>query len=168
MDLNKLTTADRVVGISAIVFLLMFFLPWYGKGSYNRSGAAFLLTGWIPLLLAAGMVTLIVLTRFTTTTLPKAPLPWGQVYLIAGSVIGVLLLLRVLIASTYDLPAIAGDDVTLDRKFGLILAFLAAVGLAVGGFLKSKEPEPVTSGGSVQGGYPGTQPPPPPPGGTSF
>jgi hypothetical protein len=166
MDINKLTTADRVVGISAIVFLLVFFLPWYGKGDYNRSGAAFLLTGWIPLLLAAGMVTLIVLTRFTATTLPKAPLPWGQVYLIAGAVIGVLLLLRVLIASTYDL--VGFDDVTLDRKFGLIIAFLAAIGLAVGGFLKSKEPEPVISGGSVQGGYPGTQPPPPPPGGTSF
>jgi hypothetical protein len=166
MDFNKLTTADRVVGISAAVFLVMFFLPWYGKGDYNRSGASFLLTGWIPLLLAAGMVTLIVLTRFTATTLPKIPLPWGQVYLIAGAAIGVLLLLRVIIASTYDFVGI--PDVTLERKIPLFLAFLAAAGLAVGGFLKSKEPEPVTSGGAVPGGYPGTQPPPPPPGGTSF
>jgi hypothetical protein len=166
MDFNKLTTADRVVGISAAVFLLMFFLPWYGKGDYNRSGAAFLLTGWIPLLLVAGMVTLIVLTRFTTTNLPKAPLPWGQVYLIAGVVVAVLLLLRVIIASTYDL--VGFEDVTLDRKIPLFLAFLASIGIAAGGFLKSKEPEPVTSGGAVQGGYPGTQPPPPPPGGTSF
>jgi hypothetical protein len=166
MDFNKLTTADRVVGASAAVFLVMFFLPWYGKGDYNRSGADFFLTGWIPLLLAAGMVTLIVLTRFTTTALPKLPLPWGQVYLIAGGVIGVLLLLRVIFASTYDL--VGFDDVTLDRKIPLFLAFLAAIGLAVGGFLESKEPEPVTTGDVAPGGYPGTQPPPPPPGGTSF
>jgi hypothetical protein len=168
MDINKLTTADRVVGISAAVFLIaVLFLPWYGLGDFGSdSGASYLLTGWIPLLLAAAMVTVIVLDRFTEVQLPKLPVPWGQAFLIAGATIAVLVLLRTLIPSTINNPF--GTDVTLDRKFGLFVALLAAIGLAVGGFLKSKEPEPVTSGGGVQGGYPGTQPPPPPPGGTSF
>jgi hypothetical protein len=168
MDFNKLTTADRVVGISAAVFLIaVLFLPWYGFGDLGSdSGAAYFLTGWIPLLLAAAMVTVIVLDRFTTVQLPKLPIPWGQAFLIAGVTALVLVVLRTIIPSTINIPF--SDDVTLDRKFGLFVALLAAIGLAVGGFLKSKEPEPVTSGGAVQGGYPGTQPPPPPPGGTSF
>jgi hypothetical protein len=168
MDINKLTTADRVVGISAAVFLIaVLFLPWYGLGDFGSdTGAAWLLTGWLPLLLAAAMVTVIVLDRFTEVQLPKLPLPWGQAFLITGVVIAVLVLLRAIFPSTITNPF--GPDVELDRKFGLFVALIAAIGLAVGGFLKSKEPEPVTSGGSVQGGYPGTQPPPPPPGGTSF
>jgi hypothetical protein len=167
MDINKLTTADRVVGISAIVFLIAFFLPWYGVDDVGSdSGASYLLTGWIPLLLAAGMVTVIVLTRFTTTALPKLPLPWGQVFLIAGAVIAVLVLLRTIIPSDVEIPF--SDDFTLDRMFGLFIALLAAIGLAVGGFLKSKEPEPVTSGGGAPGYPGGAAPPPPPPGGTSF
>jgi hypothetical protein len=165
MDFNKLTTADRVVGISAAVFLIALFLPWYGVDGGSHSGSHYFLTGWIPLFLAAGMVTVIALTRFSTVQLPKLPIPWGQAFLIAGVVIAILLLLRTIFSETIDTPL---GDFTLDRKFGLFIALLAAIGLAVGGFLKSKEPEPVTAGGAVQGGYPGTQPPPPPPGGTSF
>jgi peptidoglycan biosynthesis protein MviN/MurJ (putative lipid II flippase) len=169
MDFNKLTTADRVVGASAIVFLIAFFLPWEGIstdfGSASNSGADYFLTGWIPLLLAIAMVVQIALARFSTTQLPKLPVTWGQAHLIMGAVAAVLVVLRLIV------PADEGSgivSVDLDRMYGLFIATVAAIGLAVGGFLKSKEPEEAfDTGGAVPGGYPGSPPPPPPPGGGS-
>jgi|RhiMetdeSRZDD1v2_1073273.scaffolds.fasta_scaffold121031_2 hypothetical protein len=173
MDLNKLSTADRVIGASAIVFLISTFLPWWGKdfgaefgvsvGTYTQNGWDYFLTGLIPLLLVVAMVVVIVLDRFTTTQLPTAPLPWGQVHLIAGATVAVLVVLRLIIPSN-DVPGPV--DVDLDRMYGLFIAAIAAIGVGVGGFLKSKEPEDAYSGGPAA--YPGTQPPPPPPGGASF
>lgn len=163
MDFNKLTTADRVVGASAIVFLIAFFLPWEGLGGGANSGADYFLTGWIPLLLAIAMVVQIAVARFSTAQLPKLPVTWGQAHLIAGGVAAVLVILRLIV------PADEGNSfvtVDLDRKYGLFVATVAAIGLAVGGFLKSKEPEEAVSG-PMTGGYPGS-PPPPPPGGGSF
>jgi hypothetical protein len=71
----------------------------------------------------------------------------------------VIVLLRVLIAS--DNVGSVDINVDLDRKFGLYLAFLAALGLAAGGFLKFQEEK---KGGAVAGpsdSGPGTTPPTP-------
>ena len=173
MDLNKLSTADKVIGGSAIVFLIATFLPWWGKdfgsefgvsvGTYTQNGWDYFLTGLLPLLLVIVMVVQIVLDRFTTTQLPQIPLTWGQVHLIAGVAVAVLVVLRLLVPSS-DVPGPV--DVDLDRMYGMFLAALAAIGVGVGGFLKSKEPEEAYTGGPST--YPGTQPPPPPPGGASF
>src|SRR5215471_14416195 len=109
MDLiKKLTTADRVVGGAAIVFLIAFFLPWEGKtvsfgtvsASKSWSGSEYFLTGWIPLLLA-------------------------------GATAAVLVLLRLIFTAN-----VSGVD--LDRKYGLFIALLAAIALGIGGFLKSQ------------------------------
>ena len=166
MDLNKLTTADKVVCGAAIVFLISTFLPWYGIDGFDaaNTGWDYFLTGILPLLLAVVMVAQIVVTRFTTTQLPAIPVPWGLVHLVAGATIAVLLLLRTLIVSSVDTFA---GDFELDRKWGLFVALLSALALAAGGFLKSKEPESAQVGGP--GGYPpppggGDYPPPPPPG----
>jgi hypothetical protein len=115
------------------------------------------------------MVAVIYITRFTTTALPKLPLPWSQVFLIAGGVVAVLLVLRVIIGSSEEA---LGVEIDLDRMWGLWVALLAALGVGAGGFLKSKDSEPVESGAYGEGGYPppapGGTPPPPPPGGSSF
>jgi hypothetical protein len=155
VDINKLTTADKVVCGAAIVFLVSTFLPWYGIDGFDgaNTGWDYFLTGILPLLLAVVMVAQIAVTRFTTTQLPTIPIPWGLVHLIAGAVIAVLLILRTAIVSSVDTFA---GDFELDRKWGLFVALIAALGLAAGGFLKSKEPE------SAQVGGPGGYPPPPP------
>jgi hypothetical protein len=156
VDINKLTTADRVVCGSAIVFLIATFLPWYGiDGVGDNTGWDYFLTGILPLLIAIVMVAQIAVTRFTTTPLPTIPLSWGQVHLIGGAIVGVLLLLRTAIVSEVDTFA---GDFELDRQYGLFVALIAALALAAGGFLKSKEPE------SAQAGPGGPGYPPPPPG----
>ena len=141
MDLNKLTQGEKIIAGSAIALLIFSFFPWYGvdvniagfSRSYNRSGWDYFLFGIIPVLLAVAMVVLIALNRFTETKLPDPPLPWGQIHLIVGCIAAALVLLKLLI----------GDDVSgfdLDRKFGIFLALIAGIGLAAGGFVKSREP----------------------------
>jgi hypothetical protein len=166
MDLNKLSTADKVIGVSAIVFLIAFFLPWWGLdtefGSGSNSGADYFLTGWIPLLLVIGIVVVVALQRLSTTRLPDLPLPWSQVVMIAGIVVGALVVLRLIVPSS---ESALGVEIDLDRMWGMFVATLAAIGVAVGTVLRSREPEEVYSGG---GSYPGSPPPPPPPGGQTF
>jgi hypothetical protein len=166
MDFNKLSTADKVIGASAIVFLIAFFLPWWGLenefGSGSNNGLDYFLTGILPLLIVLTMVVFIGIQRFSTTQLPPAPLPWGQIYLIAGAVVAVLVVLRLIVPSS---ESAFGVDIDLDRMYGMFVAALAAIGVGVGGFLKSKEPEDSYSGPTS---YPGSPPPPPPPGGQTF
>ena len=166
MDLNKLSTADKVIGVSAIVFLIAFFLPWWGIdtdfGSASNSGADYFLSGWIPLLLTIGIVAVIAIQRFSTTRLPDVPLPWSQIIMIAGIVVAVLVVARLIIPAD---EGAAGFTIDLDRMYGMFIATLAAIGVAVGSVLKSREPEEVYGGPTS---YPGSPPPPPPPGGPTF
>jgi hypothetical protein len=168
MDLNKLSTADKVIGASAIVFLISMFLPWWGidlgagLGTASNSGFDYVLTGLLPALLVIVMVAQIVLDKLTATQLPEIPLKWGQVHMIAGIAVAVLVVLRLLVPSSEGSGAF---EIDLDRQYGMFVAALAAIGVGVGGFLKSKEPESVYDSGPSA--YPGA-PPPPPPGGASF
>lgn len=170
MDLNKLTLGEKVIAASGIVFLISMFLPWWGLFGYSNTGWDYFLTGILPLLIIIVMVGQIALAKFSTTELPKPPLPWNQIHLIAGAVVAVLLILRVLITSS---EGSGGFEVDLEREWGLWVALLSAIGVGVGGFLKSKDPEDVYNG-SQYGGGPGPYgggpgaPPPPPPGGQSF
>lgn len=139
MDLNKLSTPDKVIGASAILFLIALFMPWYGfdvegVGSYSEQGWDYFLTGIIPFILAAVMAAQIAISNFTTTSLPKPPIPWSQIHLIAGVLAAVLVVLRLLITADRF-------DIDLDRKYGLWIAVIAALALAVGGFLKNQESE---------------------------
>jgi len=146
---DKLTTADKVIFGSAIVFLISLFLPWYGitEGGidFNSKGTDYFLTGWLPLLLAIVMVAQIAITRFSPDTkLPDPPMPWGQIHMLAGIACAVLLVLRLAIVSD-DVAGFGDTGVDLDRKYGLFLALLAAIGLAIGGFLKNQEGETDTA-----------------------
>jgi hypothetical protein len=146
VDLNKLSTADKVIGASAILFLLALFMPWYGLAGGSNNGWDYFLTGILPLLIAAAMVAVIAIQRFTTTELPRPPIPWSQIHLIAGAVIVVLLLLRVLITSDVE---VLGESFDLDREYGLWIALIAAIGLGVGGYLKNQESEDAVAGPSL-------------------
>ena len=113
------------------------FLPWYGIDTgfgerTTNSGWDYFLGGWLP----AGPDRRDGRARRSSprfspdTKLPDLPVPWGQVHLVAGVVAAVLVVLRLLIASDDVRGVDVGVD--LDRKFGLFLAVIAAIGVAVG------------------------------------
>jgi hypothetical protein len=137
VDINKLTQGEKVIAGSAIALFVFSFLPWYGitflGHSASRNGWDYFLFGTIPVLLAIAMVAVIAISRFSETQLPDPPLPWGQIHLIAGGIAAVLVLLKLLIGDSVA-------TINLDRKFGIYLSLLAAIGLAAGGYLKSREP----------------------------
>ena len=137
VDLNKLTQSEKVICGSGVALLVFSFLPWFGLGGYSNNGWKYFLFGTIPVLLGVIMVAQVYLSRFTATKLPELPISWGQVHLIAGCAAAALILLKLLMG---DDAGVAGFSIDLDRKFGIFLSAIAAIGLAAGGFLKSKEP----------------------------
>jgi hypothetical protein len=143
VDLNKLTQGEKVICGSAIALFIFSFFPWYGKLGGSRNGWDYFLFGVIPVLLGIIMLAQIGLSRFSETKLPDPPLPWGQIHLIVGGLAAVLVLLKLLIGDSVGGGSILGTripSIDLDRKFGIYLSFLAALGLVAGGYLKSREP----------------------------
>lgn len=159
MDLNKLSTGDKVIGAGAIVYLIAMFLPWYGVdvdfgGSYSNSGWSYFLGGILPLILIAAVVAVIAIKKFSPQTkLPELPIPWSQAILGAAGAAGVLVLLRLVIGSD-KIAGIGNTGFSLDRKYGLFVALIGAVAVAVGAFLKYQAKEDDTAGAG-----PGSAPP---------
>ena len=152
--MDKLTTSDKLILGGGIVYLIAMFLPWWGIdtgfGDYANNGWDYFLGGWLPLVLIAIMAIHVAVTRFSPDTqIPDLPVPWGQGYLVAGVVAAVIVVLRLLI------PA-SDHGVDLDRKFGLFIAAIAAICVAVGASMKLKEDEPGPALGG--GGDTGTAP----------
>ena len=80
-------------------------------------------------------------------------MPWAQVHLGTGVAAAVLLVLRFIIRSD-DFGSI-DTEFKLDRKFGLVLAVIAAIVVAVGGVTKPQETDSIPP---PSGGGPGTAP----------
>ena len=145
MDLNKLTTSDKVIAGSAIALLIFSFFPWFEISGFGFSGSSsgwdYFFTGILPVLLGLVMLAQVAITAFAPDTkLPDLPVTWGQVHLGVGAAAAVLVVLRLLMGDdNFDIPGAAAAGVDSGRAFGLFLAALAAVGLAVGGFLKFQE-----------------------------
>lgn len=135
MDLKKLSLGDQIIGGSGIVLFIASFLTWFkidlGVITVNASGwDVGFLWGRFPTLIGLLMVAYVAIRAFAPQVkLPDLPLPWGQVLFIAGCVCAALVVLKLLI----------GED-GWSRGFGLIISALAAIGLAVGGYFKWKEP----------------------------
>jgi hypothetical protein len=146
VDLKKLTTADWVIGGSSLALLIFSFLTWF-EGSVSARGSSVVVesdSAWgfffstVGVLIAIAILTYIIVARVFSVSLGN--LPWPRLLLIFGIACLVLTLLQVAFAS-YELPAgfqSSGIDVSTSRKIGAFLGLIAAVGVAVGGYLSFK------------------------------
>jgi hypothetical protein len=144
VDINKLSRSEQIISASGIVLFVFSFFAWYGVDSVKVAGVEVgggTASGWdrtlglFAALIAIIMAGQILATKFGGMKMPDlGNITWGQVHLGLGAVA----LLFVIICFF--------DDKGLDKKFGLFVSLLAAVGLAAGGFLKFQEEK---SGGSA-------------------
>lgn len=151
MDLDKLTTSDKVVAASGIVLFIAYFLPWFkvdfGLASVSANGSDVgFFWATLPMLIGLVMAGIVIATKLFDVKLPDLPAPLGQIMLALGALAAVLVVLKLII----------GEDPSsiVDRAYGLFLAALAAIGLAVGGYLKYQEGDTATT----RGGGTGTAP----------
>jgi hypothetical protein len=165
--MDKLTTGDKVIGISAILLLVFSLLPWFeasvdfGGGdlgidfsesaSENGWGIGFLWAG-VPVILGLAMLAYVLISRFSPDTdLPEVA--WPQILLGVGVVAALLVVIKLIIGvDENDLLPGAGAiddefvddflddlDLSVTRQIGIYLSALAAIGLAVGAFLRMRE-----------------------------
>ena len=83
MDLNKLTTSDKIIVGSGLVLFIAYFLPWFkvdfGIGSASASGGDVgFLWATLPMLIGLVMAGVIIANKLFDVTLPDPPMPWGQ------------------------------------------------------------------------------------------
>ena len=153
MDLSKFSRGDRVVVVSAVVFVVSMFLPWFsfsesfgpvGGVSYDWNGfdVGFVF-GVLPMLLAVAMAAAVIVPKVSDVKLPEVPGGAGRWMLIAGVMAAVFVLLKLAV----------GEDL-VDRAFGLFVAAAAAVGLAAGGVLVSREAPAAPAAVEPAGGGP--------------
>ena len=141
MDLKKLSQGEQIMGGAGILLFVFSFLKWFGlefkiagfgsAGSYseNAYGSFFSLIG---ILLALVIVVVLILQKFTTVKLPDLPISWAQTYFFGSIAVAALIVLQLLIGGSKS-------GVDLDRKYGVYIGALAAIAMAVGGFLQSKD-----------------------------
>ena len=72
------------------------------------------------------MVAQIIVSKFTSTTLPELPVPWPRAHMIGGLVVVGLLVLKLLLQTSL-------------LGFGAYLGILIAAGLALGGCTVNQE-----------------------------
>ena len=133
MDLSKLTTGEKIVLAAGVVLLIdLLFLPWHhiDLGLFSRSRTAVqspnAFWGVLALLVTAAMVTVVVVSRFTTAKLPDLPVPWGNVMFFAGATGAGLLLLKLVVETDF-------------LGFGAWLGILLGAAVAYGGFVMRNE-----------------------------
>lgn len=163
MDMSKLSTSDKVLAGSGIALFIFSFFPWFGVNGYGggRNGWDYFFFGIIPVLLGVAITAVVLLPLFMENfKLPELPIPLGLALLIAGGVAALLVVLKVIIGDSVAIGFGVGD-INLDRKFGLFLSALAAIGLAAGGYLKFQEGggELPKKGGTSDTGSSGTPTP---------
>jgi hypothetical protein len=145
MDLKKLTQGERIVLIAGLLLVIdLLFFPWHKIDLGGLAGVDVSRTaiqspngfyGVLALLITLVMLGQIIAAKLANATLPALPVTWGQVHLIAGCVVFVLLLIKLIVETDF-------------LGFGAYLGILLAAALAFGGFTVNKE-SAATGGGRL-------------------
>jgi uncharacterized membrane protein YhaH (DUF805 family) len=183
MDVDRLSTGEKIAGGSAVLLFIFMFFDWFtvdisgGEGLFSVSvgGSAWEAFSWIDLFLLLTIVVVVALVVIRLTdSLIEPPVSLNAVVAVLGG-ISVLLILYRIIDPPGDTSGFEGVDIS--PALGIFLGLIAAVGIAYGGY-RSMQEEGTTFGdigdqfsnrggpGAPAGGPtqpPSTTPPPPPP-----
>jgi hypothetical protein len=177
MDLDRLTTGEKIAGVSAILLFIFTFFDWFGVKA-TGAGVSITATGggsawdaldiipWV-IVLAVIAVLLMVWVKASDAAV-DAPLT-----AIATGLSGlVVLLILYRVISPPDFGSIGGVSFDATRKAGLWLGLIASIGMAYGSYRAMEEEGTSFSdaadrfsgggGGSGAGGGAPPRPPAPP------
>ena len=150
MGIGKLSPGERVIGGAGILLFVDSFLPWFRYCLPIRNTAILRIsrpcvnhTAWanglsaLALLIAIAMVVQIAVRHYSSARMgAPGTMTWGQVHLFAGFAVLALVILQFL----------AGNS-PMHRGFGVFVGVVCAAGLAYGGMVRSREPEPTSGEG---------------------
>jgi len=181
MDMDRLSTGEKIAGGSAVLLFIFMFFDWFkvevsGGGFVGGSlgGNAWEWFSWIDLLM---LLTVIVVVAVVVIRLSDAifepPVSLNAVVAVLGG-LSVLFILYRIIDPPGASESFGGVSVDVGRQIGVFLGLLAAAGITYGGYRAMQE-EGTTFGEigdnlSNRGGPgagttqpPAATPPPPPP-----
>src|SRR6476619_5093494 len=187
MDLDKLSTGEKIASVSAILLFVFMFFNWFGVevsgGGFSgtisgEGGNAWEALDFIPIVL---VVTIAAALGVAALRLSDAayepPVSANTVVTVLGVISVLLILFRIIDPPTFG--SFGGVSVDATRSVGIFLGLAAAAGIAYGGYSAMRE-EGITfgdaadrlsaGGGTGAGSAPppsqpssSTPPPPPPP-----
>lgn len=181
MDVDKLSTGEKIAGVSGVLLFIFMFFDWFsvdvsaGGGFVGGLGSG---NAWdwldvIPIILLIAIVAAVgvAVVRLTDADFEPA-ISMNSVVAILGG-ISVLLILYRIIDTPGDSGSSGGVSVDVSPAFGIFLGLIAAAGIAYGGYRAMQEEgasfgeigDHLSSGRGGPGspGGPGSTPPPPPP-----
>lgn len=189
MDVNRLSTGEKIAGIAGVLLLIiMFAFDWFtievGGGFGDVGGNAWDTMELIRfILLLTGLAGIALAVASASQSAPNMPVALSAITAGLGILSVVLVLFRIISPPDGG----AGDLVDVGRGIGVFLGLLASAGVAYGGWTAMQEegtsfgdqadrlqerdrddapPPPPPPPSGTPGGTSGTPPPPPPPSGT--
>jgi hypothetical protein len=163
LDINRLNTGEKVVGVSGILLLIFSFFPWLGfsYAGFSASKSAWTFTlCWLAVVLGVLMAG-IVIAKAAGVDLPDlGSVRWAHILLGAAVIAFVFILIKVIVGPSTGGVDLSGTGVSKDRKIGIFLGLIASAGLVAGAYLNAKETGDLP--GAIGGAAGGSTPPPPP------
>ncbi|HEX6753444.1 MAG TPA: hypothetical protein VF093_07675 [Solirubrobacterales bacterium] len=172
MDLDRLSTGEKIASVSAILLFVFMFFNWFGvevsgvggfSGTISGDGGnAWQALDFIPfVLLATILVALGVAALRLTDADYEPPVSANTVVTVLGVISVLLILFRIVDPPSFG--SVGGVSVDATRSIGIFLGLIAAGGIAYGGYSAMRE-EGMTFGDAADrlSSGPGTDAPPPP------
>jgi hypothetical protein len=162
LDINKLNTGEKVIGISGILLLIFSFFPWLGfsVGPFSESKSAWTFTlCWLAVVLGVLMAGYVIAKAAGVDMPDLGNVRWAHILLGVAIVVFLFILIKVIVGPSTGGVDISGSGVSKDRKIGIFLGLLASIGLVAGAYLNAKETGDLP--GSIGGAKGGSAPPPP-------
>jgi uncharacterized membrane protein YhaH (DUF805 family) len=170
MDVDRLSTGEKIAGVSAVLLFIFMFFDWFsvsvGNGFYSATaGNAWDWLDVIPIILLLAIVAAVgvAVVRLTDAVFEPA-ISMNAVVAVLGAISFLLILYRIV-----SPPDSGFSEIDVSPAFGIFLGLIAAAGIAYGGYRAMQEEGTSfgdvgdrLSGGHGGTGGPGGTPPQPP------
>jgi hypothetical protein len=163
VDINKLNTGEKVIGVSGVLLLVFSFFPWLGfsSGPFESSSSAWSFTLCLVAVIIGALMAGLVIAKAAGMDVPElGNVKWAHILLGAAIVVFLFILIKVIVGPSTHGVDVGNFGVSKERKIGIFLGLLASIGLVAGAYLNAKETGDLP--GPLAGGTGGAAPPPPP------